>query len=307
MNETMQSTFCHTYSVLFGLAVLTSDATCTWAEEFTYDSPYAHYIISQTGTVVEMRHLRKRTHWLESAVDLKDPLRPVVPYTAAMFCGDFFKTPAKQVLMIGLGGGGFNRLFAAVYTQTTLQTVEIDPMALELAKKHMGFVESDRSRVAILDGRQYVKRTPEKWDWIILDAFHGGYVPFHLKTSEFYAQIRKALVPDGIMVSNLHSGTALYESDVKTLLASFPQVAIFHVPDRSNLIAVGDNYESPKLADQWQRFSLDSASPVLRKYVDLDVLRKNVVDRPESETSKSAQVLTDDYSPAEYLNAFDRE
>jgi hypothetical protein len=114
-------------------------------------------------------------------------------------------------------------------------------------------------------------------------------------------------VPDGILVTNLHAGTSLYAADVKTLLASFPQVALFHVPDRSNLIAIGANYASPKLADQLKAFKIESASPVLRKYVDLESVRGQFIERTEEETSSAAQVLTDDFAPAEYLNASDRE
>jgi len=282
-------------------------ATCAGSEEYTYDSPYAHYVIRKNGPVVEMRHLRKETTWLESAVDLDDLARPVVPYTAALYAGVFFKDAPRRVLMVGLGGGGFNHLFTAAFPEAVLHTVEIDPLALELATKHMGFRGTPRNVVSIQDGRQFVKKSRQTWDWIILDAFHAGHVPFHLKTKEFYAEIRRKLAPDGILLVNLHSGTILYDADVKTLQSSFPQLMLFEVRQRGNVIAVAANYESPSLADQLRRYDPARAKPVLRKYVDLKALREDRIADRNREASVKAQVLTDDYCPAEYLNATERE
>lgn len=290
------------FSVLFAVCVLATGG-CVVAQEHTYDSAYAHYIIRKRGSIVEMRHLRKEAEWLESAVDLDDPLKPVVAYTSSVFSGVFFKDQPKKVLMVGLGGGGFNHLFNATFPEALLQTVEIDPLALELAKKHMAFQESETNKVAILDGRQFVKKTRERWDWVILDAFHAGTVPFHLKTSEFYAEIRKRLADDGILLLNLHSGTALYSADIKTLQKSFPQLMVFRVRDRGNVIAVAANYETPRLADQLSRYDVNKASQVLRKYVNLKSVREGADTDIDGETSSTAQVLSDDYCPAEYLNA----
>lgn len=274
------------------------------AEEYTYESMYAHYSIVKEGSVVELRHLRKSATWLESAVDLADPPRQVVDYTKVLYAGVFFADAPQQVLMIGLGGGGFNRLFNAAFTTSTLQTVDVDPMALELSKKHMGFTETARNRVTILDGRRYIKKTQEKWDWVILDAFHGGYIPFQLKTREFYQEIKKVLSPRGILISNLHNGTLLYESDVKTLQSCFSQVMLFDVPEKGNVIAIAANYDSPKMLDQLSSYQAGGANAVLRKYLDLAAMQKSILLRP-GEKLERGSLLTDDYCPAEYLDTQD--
>lgn len=275
------------------------------AEEWTYESVYTHYSIVKEGSVVELRHLRKETSWLESAIDLSDPPRQVVAYSTRIFSGVFFTGVPQKALMIGLGGGGINRLFNTAFTTSTLQTVDVDAMALELSKKHMGFTESDRNRVEIMDGRRYVKKSNEKWNWVILDAFHGGYIPFHLKTKEFYEEIKKILAPGGLLLSNLHSETMLYDSDVKTLQACFPQVMLFEVPDTGNVIAVAATYASPKLTDQLDKYSVSAANPVLKKYLDLDAIKKSVILKPDQKQTQG-NVLTDDYCPVEYLNSMER-
>lgn len=291
--------------LLLGLACLCCAPFALQAEEYTYESLYTHYSIVKSGTIVELRHLRKTGAWLESAVDLSDPPSQVVHYTRTLFAGSFFADYPKQVLMIGLGGGGFNRLFNAAFTTATLQTVDVDKMALEVAQKHMGFTTSDRNKVEIMDGRQYVRRTKEKWDWVILDAFNGGYIPFHLKTREFYEQIKKAMAPEGVLISNLHEGTMLYDSDVKTLQSCFAQVMLFEVPEAGNVIAIAVKYDSPKMTDRIEKYQTGLANATLRKYLDLDAIKKSIILRPEQKQAKG-DVLTDDYCPVEYLNAQDR-
>lgn len=274
--------------------------------EYVYDSAYNHYIIRRKGAVVEMLHVRETRGWRESAVDLDNPLRQVIPYTSTLFAGIFFKNNPSKVLMIGLGGGGFNRLFNAAFPGAILQSVELDPVALQLANKHMGFRETDKNLVSILDGRLFIRKTKKKWDWIILDAFRGGEVPFHLKTKEFYAETKKSLSYGGIVISNLHFGNLLYYSDVKTLQSSFSQVIFFKVRNRGNVIAIAANYDSPKLLDQVARYKISLANSVLRNYLDLQAIKEDTITLPEHTLEKTAQVLTDDFAPVEYLRSVEK-
>ena len=67
------------------------------------------------------------------------------------------------------------------------------------------------------DGRVFLNRRKETWDLILVDAFHGGYVPFHLLTKEFYTLLKARLVPGGAIAFNVHDGTKLYASTLLTL------------------------------------------------------------------------------------------
>lgn len=273
------------------------------AQESTYESVYAHYSILKEGSVVRLRHVRKYATYIESGVDLADPLRQIVPYTRIFFAGIFFNDRPRRALMIGLGGGGFNHLFNAAFTSATLQTVELDPMALELAQKHMAFTPNDHNRVAIADGRQYVRKSKEKWDWVILDAFQGSYIPFHLKTKEFYEEIKRILSPGGILITNLHSNSLLYDADVRTLQACFGQVLLFKVSS-TNVIAIAAN-DASNMRQKMKAYSIDAANPILKNYLDLESIRKSLILHPE-ETLARGEILTDDFCPAEYLDSQER-
>src|SRR5689334_20020268 len=89
----------------------------------SFDTIYNSLTVEKRGPIVELRARSRRGEALESAVDLNDPLRLVVPYTRSLYAGLFFQPKPERVLMIGLGGAGFHRLFSAAYPETLLQTV----------------------------------------------------------------------------------------------------------------------------------------------------------------------------------------
>ena len=53
------------------------------------------------------------------------------------------------------------------------------------AKKYFGMRETEIVRYLEGDARVFLNRHKEPYDLILVDAFHGGYVPFHLLTKEF--------------------------------------------------------------------------------------------------------------------------
>jgi spermidine synthase len=289
--------------LLFVLPVLAMIADVR-ADDYveSFDTLYNSLTVEQRGSVVEIRARSRRGVFLESAVDLNNPLNLVVPYTRTLYGAMFFQPKPERVLMIGLGGAGFHRLFAAAFPEALLQTVELDPKVFELCQTRLGFKPTNRTPVAIMDGRLFVKRNREKWDWIILDAFRGGYVPPHLKTEEFYKECAALLSEHGVFISNLHRGTELYYSDLKTICAVFPQVVLFSTAGTGNVIACAVNYHEPAITDPATWPAADVIGRPLAGRVDLQAIWEEHTDLPAGEMKK-ASVLTDDFSPVEFLDA----
>jgi spermidine synthase len=284
---------------LLGAALTAAEGPAT-IERF--DTAYNSLTIERKGSVVEMRARSRRGEALESAVDLADPLRLVVPYTRTLYAGLFFQPKPERVLMIGLGGAGFHRLFTTAFPASLLQTVELDPKVYELARSHLAFKPTDRTPVALLDGRMYIKRDRSRWDWIILDAFRGGYVPAHLKTAEFYQECAARLSDRGVFISNLHTGTELFYSDIKTIQTVFPQVVLFATGGSGNVIICAVKYREPVVTDPagWPapETLLD---PALAGRLDLAAIKAERIDLPARQM-KAADVLTDDFAPVEFLD-----
>ncbi len=292
-------------SFLFPLALLVASAgSAADARNYVerYDTLYNSLTVQRRGDVVEMRARSRQGEYLESAVDLSDPLRLVVPYTRSLYAGLFFHPQPERVMMIGLGGAGFHRLFAFAYPQVLLQSVELDPKVVELTESHLEFKPTEKTPVATMDGRLYVKRSREEWDWIILDAFRGGFVPPHLKTQEFYQECADRLTDDGVFITNLHSGTQLYYSDLKTLRSVFPQVILFQTANRGNIVACAVKYASPDVTDPATWPSTEQLNAPLRGRLDLATIRAEKIDWP-ADAVERARLLTDDFSPVEYLDA----
>ena len=269
----------------------------------SYDTLYNNLTVEKTGTVVELRARSRRGEALESAVDLADPLTLVVAYTRTLYAGLFFQPQPRRVLMNGLGGAGFHRLFNAVYPDALLQTVELDPKVFELCQTRLAFKPTAQTPVALNVGRMFVKRDKGPWDWLILDAFRGGFVPPHLKTEEFYRECAARLGERGVFISNLHSGTELYYSDIKTIQAVFPQVVLFQTAGRGNVIVCAVKYREPVITAPatWPTPAALTV-PVFAGHLDLGAIRAERIPIPTAAVA-AARVLTDDFSPVEFLDA----
>lgn len=287
--------------LLFAAASLVRAESGDYVER--YDTTYNSLTVEKTGSIVELRARSRRGEALESAVDLSDPLRLVVPYTRTLYGALFFRPEPRRVLMIGLGGAGFHRLFAAAYPDALLQTVELDPKVVELCGSRMEFHPTEHTPVVTMDGRMFVKRDRHVWDWIILDAFRGGFVPPHLKTEEFYRECAARLADHGVFVSNLHATSELYYSDIKTIQAVFPQVVLLGTRDRGNVIAFAVKYQQPSItnAARWPKTS-ELQKSMFAGRLDLEALRAEHIPIPERQVRK-ADILTDDFAPVEFLDA----
>ena len=266
-----------------------------------FDTTYNSITLQRSGDIVELRARYRGADTLESAVDLSDPLKLVVAYTRSLYGALFIEPNPKRVLMVGLGGAGFHRLFSTAYPDTLLHTVELDPMVYELCRTRMKFTPTANTPVTIMDGRMFIKRDRERWDWIILDAFRGDSVPPHLKTEEFYRECAARLTDRGVFVSNLHATTELFYSDLRTIQAVFPQVVLLGVDGRGNVIALAVKYSTPSITDpsKWP----DPASlqkPAFAGRLDLAQIKGEVMPFPTARV-KRARVLTDDFAPVEFL------
>ena len=270
-----------------------------------FDTLYNHLVLQRTGTIVEMRSVTRQMFYRESAIDLADPERLLVPYTQGLFLAGVFQPAPKKVLMIGLGGGGFNRVFNRAFGGAVLRTVEIDKRVKELAAQFMAFQETDRNQVVIGDGRVHVKRNRgrERYDWIILDAYKGNCVPPHLKTTEFYREVASCLEPGGVVVSNLQNDSMLFDFDVATLNAAFPRVVYFQVPDSPNVIAIASPSNQADLRQAIANFNRHTLPDVLLKRVDF---RPLLAGRFDPVIVREAKVMTDDFAPTDYYKTVAR-
>jgi hypothetical protein len=103
------------------------------------------------------------------------------------------------------------------------------------------------------------------------------------------------------MASNIHSGTQLFQSHLATLKAVFPQVALFRLPSGGNVIAVAVKFREPDLATMIAAVDVTQLPDLQVWGGDFLSMRQNMVMVEDQSPAESAQVLTDDFAPVEFL------
>lgn len=142
---------------------------------------------------------------------------------------------------------------------------------------------------------------------MVLDAYYSDSIPFHLTTQEFFQEVREALAPGGIVISNVISAlagrdAAFLAALVRTLETVFPQVYLFPAepapPDvRQNVIVVATLDEArlgpEELIARAQVLEIFGAFQGVAPRVGQMVVEVEGVD--------AAPILTDDRAPVEWL------
>ena len=75
------------------------------------------------------------------------------------------------------------------------------------------------------DGRGFIERSTEQWDYIIHDVFTGGSVPVHLFTTEMWTAVKKRLSTDGVVVVVHHLPIVVDKNVVGSLEDTSPVIS----------------------------------------------------------------------------------
>jgi spermidine synthase len=262
------------------------------------ESLYNNIFIFGDGDNVTMTFGQNKRYYTESSMKLSDPTALTVEYTRYMTIGVAYPPKLERVLEIGLGGGRTVSYLSASLPDTAVLAVELDKDVVDLAKKYFRFKETAKLRTVVSDGRRFLMRDDDKWDVILIDAYRGPFVPFHLLTKEFYTLVKSRLTPGGVVVQNIEPSTMLFDSATATLASIFPSVDLYD--GGGNVVAVG--YEGPSLrqADLVARAAKAQERYKLRYDLRTMAAERRVLGRP------IGKVMTDDFAPVETLRAIEK-
>jgi len=253
----------------------------------------------QTLAVGELDDRRYLTSngMLHSAV-VRATGEPGMAYTRYVALGALFQPEMKRALMIGMGSGG-----AGVYLQQhvpglEVDYVDVDPEVPRLARRFFHFQDGPKSRVHVDDGRRFLANSDEKWDFILLDAFIGMSVPFHLTTREFMTEVKEHLQPGGVLASNLAAGVedpfsrAIYT----TVRSVFPATRLFTTRGAGGILLVAGPGVETYLPDlQARARELDPRFGFRPSFVTMLPLERI------AEPQVNELVLSDEFAPVEHL------
>ena len=220
-----------------GVAPVARGQTAQYGGVARRESQYATTYVDRDGDYLTMRFGINKCLYTESRYNPNDPAELPIPYTQYMTVGLAYASQLSRVLEIGLGGGRVAMYLHDFIPRLEVTCVELDPGVVELAQLFFGVRPDPRLRLITRDGRVYMAGARETFDIVLIDAYQGTLVPFHLVTREFYAIVKRRLAQGGAAVQNIAPSVLDLERMIATANAVFEQVDVFDAGRSKVLIA----------------------------------------------------------------------
>lgn len=265
-------------------------------------SQYRNVVVTEFNNQRCMLFNVRRGDMNQTCMDLRDPRRLVFNYTRMSFAGLLLNPEPQRILVAGLGGGTIPTVMHEMFPGAHIDVLEVDDAVLRVAREFFNFREDDRMVAHVVDARVFIKRAALRgisYDYIVLDAFSGEYIPEHLLTREFLEEVSQILTPEGVVVANTFSTSRLYDHESVTYQAVFGEFYNFKQAGSGNRIILAQKKALPPQGEL--NMPARALMERLRPYgVNILEFPAQLTTRPDWDTSR--RVLTDQYSPANLLN-----
>jgi spermidine synthase len=204
------------------------------------------------------------------------------------------KETPHSLLIIGLAAGTIARQYAAVYPDSRIDGVEIDPAIVQAGRDYFAMDEPNL-KVFVDDGRAYLHRTDATYDVAIVDAYRQPYVPFHLATVEFFHELLAHLSPRGVVAVNAartSTDDRLATALEATMRQVYGTVVMVDHPNNANTVILASR--EPISLDDFRARLTGLNDPTLRYVANIALAHLRL---PQA----YAPVFTDDRAPVENL------
>ncbi len=249
------------------------------------DGIFGHIEVVDFEHVDETTGLKKHPRYLlvnniiQSGYDFEND-RHIMDYTRVIDSNIIMTSERKKALVLGLGGGIVANIFAKKNYDVT--AVELDKRNYEAAKKY--FALDKDVDVVIDDARNYINRTNEKYDVIMIDVFKGEDPPFYVLTKESLSKMKNSLLPGGKIIVNTYGYLSLPSGKGNhALIATMKSVGM-----QIKLVASAMGEEDRNIL-----IYASEKSDTIEFYGEID----------EKFSLAEVPILTDNYSPLDHLNA----
>tara|TARA_R110000772_G_scaffold19634_12_gene54776 strand:- start:3626 stop:4537 length:912 start_codon:yes stop_codon:yes gene_type:complete len=268
-------------------------------------SLYRNILVEESKGLRCLKFNVKSSKTQQSCMLVDDPQRLVFNYTKMLFSSLLLNPNPERILIIGLGGGTMSNALHQIYPKATITNVEIDPAVIKVARNYFTFFENDHITAIAQDGRIFVKRESikkQQYDWIILDAFNGDYIPEHLMTQEFLQEAKNLLSANGVLAANTFSVSDLYNYESATYKSVFGDFFNVRNNNNSNRIILASAKPLPSNEVIAAR-ALALNDKLLPFNVDITEISHQMTSTATTQDwPKNSPILTDQYSPANLLN-----
>lgn len=209
----------------------------------TYKKPF----IIDNG---ETRSLHFDLLFVQSSMDLDDPLHLRLRYTQTMM-GFLLLHPApKKITLIGLGGGSVAKYCHHHLPAAELTVIEIDPFVVALREHFMVPADDHRFRVIVDDGLHHLATCPDQIDVLLIDAYNGKGIADSIASPEFFSHAHQRLSADGILVMNLTGQLDRYTQITEVVQQQFNRQVVNVPVDRAgNHVLFA--FKTPRATPHW--------------------------------------------------------
>lgn len=267
-------------------------------------SLYRDIIVREENNIRCMLFNVHRFERNQSCVNIRDRETLYFTYSKMTLAGLMLSPNPERILVIGGGGGSIPMAMSDLFPEAVIDVVEIDQAVARVAENFFYFEETEKMQVHIEDGRLFVKRAGlngDTYDFILLDAFFGDYMPEHMLTREFLTEVRQLMHKDSVLVANTFSRSQFYHHESVTYQQVFGSFYNFKLPGPSNRIIIAMRKQLPA-EDQLEEAAASVADSV-RKY-GVPILDYPQYLSIEIDWDTTARPLTDQYSPANLLRDY---
>ena len=110
---------------------------------------------------------------------------------------------SNSILVLGIAGGSvIKTLVNEIDFKGEITGVEIDPEIISLANKYFKLNEINNLTIIIEDANQFVQKTNQSFDLIIIDIFQDNSMPEFLFETVFIENTKSLLIPWGYLLFN---------------------------------------------------------------------------------------------------------
>jgi spermidine synthase len=190
---------------------------------------------------------------IQSEMNLSKPHDLSLSYTRAMMAALSLADHRERILLIGLGGASMQKFLHDLLPVTVLETIEIDPEVVRIARKFFGLEPADNQIIHVDDGRAFIENSNKRYDIIFLDAYGPDSIPYSLATQEFLETVRERLAEGGVVCANLLTENPHFWDMVKTYAEVFPELRLIKPPRSKNTILFAPLDRPGLTAEVWAR------------------------------------------------------
>ena len=216
-----------------------------------------------------------------------------------LFNPSFSPDQVNRIAILGLAAGTTARQASVVYPQAVVDGFEIDPKIIDVGNRYFG-MELSNLNTFTEDARWGLAHSEHLYDIISVDAYKPPYIPAHMTTVEFFAEVKAHLRDDGLMVINVGRSPldrVIVDSLASTISEVFPKVFISDIPNSFNTVI----FASTSSQASWQNLEINLVAHSAEDLPALLQQAATITLAGRVDEFERIPIFTDDRAPIEWL------